>query len=284
MQFWRDTVSKALDGSPPKEPSAILLAEAQEQLLRQTNGKSRLSKAWLHRIINAREQYLGNRPFPSLATLESYAEQTYSTMLYLSLSALPLGSITADHIASHIGKAAGISAVLRGVPLLAFPPQVPTHHTSNAKGGPLEPTPQGSVILPLDVMAECNVQEEQVLRQGPLAPNLKDAIYAVATRANDHLITAREMLRNLQQGNDVGHEYEYADEAEQAKSSSGVVRLDKQLAEVTSGFPVLMTAIGVSSWLEKLQKCDFDIFNLGVRKMHWKMPLSLYLAHIRRRF
>jgi NADH dehydrogenase [ubiquinone] 1 alpha subcomplex assembly factor 6 len=284
MQFWRDAVSKALDGSPPKEPSAVLLAASQEQLLRQTEGKSRLSKAWLHRIIKSREQYLGNRPFPTLAALESYAEQTYSTMLYLCLSTLPLNSVTADHLASHIGKAAGISAVLRGIPLLAFPPQAPTHHMSNAVGGSLEATPQGAVLLPLDIMAEYNVREEQVLRQGPSAPNIKDAIYAVATRANDHLITAREMLRNLQQGQDVGHEYEYANNAEHPDPGSGVIGVDKQMAEVTNGFPVLMTAVGVSSWLEKLQKCDFDIFEPEARKVNWKLPWSLYLANLRRRF
>jgi NADH dehydrogenase [ubiquinone] 1 alpha subcomplex assembly factor 6 len=284
MQFWRDAVSKALDGSPPKEPSAILLAAANEDLQRRTNGKSRLSKTWLQRIIKAREQYLGNRPFPTLVALETYAEQTYSTMLYLALSAFPLNSITTDHFASHIGKAAGISAVLRGMPLLAFPPQTPTHHTSNARGVPLDSAPQGAVILPLDVLAQSNVQEELVLRQGPLAPNVKDAVFTIATRANDHLITAREMLQDLQQGRDIGHEYEYSNEAEHIHSTSDVTGITKQMGEISRGFPVLMTAISVSSWLERLQGRDFDIFSPEVRKMHWKLPWSLYVGNLRRRF
>lgn len=120
MQFWRDTVTKALSGSPPKEPVAILLAHAAEDVFHRSDGKSRLSKNWFHRIINTREQYLGN-PYPTLTALETYAENTYSTLLYLTLSALPQASITTDHIASHIGKASGIAAVLRGIPLIAFP-------------------------------------------------------------------------------------------------------------------------------------------------------------------
>jgi len=280
MQFWKDAVTKALDGTPPQEPVAILLAKAEGDLRSRTHGKYGLRKNWLHRVIKAREQYLGNRPFPTLESLESYAEQTYSTLLYLALSALPLHSITADHLASHLGKAAGISAVLRGVPLLAFPPHAPTHHTSNAKGGPLDSAPQGTIILPLDVMADCNVQQEQVLRQGPMAPSLKDACFVLATRANDHLITAKEMILNLRSGRDVGHEYEYSNDAEHiTQDPSGLAR---QLQEVEQAFPVLMKGVTISSWLSQLEKQDFDLFSPRLRKMHWKIPLSLYIARMRR--
>jgi NADH dehydrogenase [ubiquinone] 1 alpha subcomplex assembly factor 6 len=133
-------------------------------------------------------------------------------------------------------------------------------------------------------MAQCNVQEEQVLRQGPLAPNIKDAVFTIATRANDHLITAREMLQNLQQGKDIGHDYEYSNEAEHIDTTSDKTGITKQMEEVNRGFPVLMTAIGVSSWLERLERNDFDIFSPEVRKMYWKLPWSLYLGNLRRRF
>jgi NADH dehydrogenase [ubiquinone] 1 alpha subcomplex assembly factor 6 len=157
MQFWRDTVTKALAGTPPKEPVAILLARAAEDLYERSGGKARLSKGWFHRIIRTREEHLNNPPYPTLSSLESYAENTYSTMLYLTLSALPQASLTTDHIASHIGKAMGIAAVLRGIPLIAFPPQQPLG-TSNSMTGQSGPT-QGAVLLPLDVMAEANVRE-----------------------------------------------------------------------------------------------------------------------------
>lgn len=286
MQFWRDAVSGSLSGTPKKEPVAILLAAANNDLLARSSGKARLSKTWLHRIINIREQYLGNPPFPNLAALETYAENTYSTLLYLTLSALPLASLAADHLASHIGKATGIAAVLRGLPLIAFPPPPPTHHTSNAMGGPLSSGPQGAVLLPLDIMAQCGVREEQVLREGPAAEGLRDAVFAVATRANDNLITAREMLKNLRAGRDVGHECEHLDEREReyAEAQRATSGIEKQLEEVQRGFGTLMPAVATGLWLDQLQRKDFDVFDPSLRRTDWKLPWRAYWAFNRRNF
>ncbi|KAJ4362414.1 hypothetical protein N0V83_010507 [Neocucurbitaria cava] len=281
MQFWRDTVSKALAGTPPKEPVAILLASAAEDLRERSGGKARLSKNWFHRIINTREQYLGNPPYPTLSALESYAENTYSTMLYLTLSALPQASITTDHVASHIGKAMGIAAVLRGIPLIAFPPQQPLG-TANSITGQAGPT-QGAVLLPLDVMAEANVREEDIFRQGASAPGLRDAVFIVATRANDHLITAREMLSKLRSDGTLGHDFEHQNDEEHQYSPQQLdAGQDMQLAEVEQAFGVFLPSITTQSWLDRLQKADFDIFDASLRKVDWKLPMKAYWAYSRR--
>jgi NADH dehydrogenase [ubiquinone] 1 alpha subcomplex assembly factor 6 len=282
MQFWRDTVTKALAGTPPKEPVALLLARAAEDVQERSGGKSRLSKNWFHRIINTREQHLSNPPYPTLSALESYAENTYSTMLYLTLSALPQASLTTDHIASHIGKAMGIAAVLRGIPLIAFPPQQALG-SSNAMTGQSGPT-QGAVLLPLDVMAEANVREEDVFRQGAAAPGLRDAIFTVATRANDHLITAREMLSKLRSDGTLGHDFEHQDEEEHQYTSQQLnTGKDAQLAEVEQAFGVFMPSISTQSWLDRLEKADFDIFDADLRKVDWKLPMKSYWAYSRRK-
>jgi NADH dehydrogenase [ubiquinone] 1 alpha subcomplex assembly factor 6 len=280
MQFWRDVIAESLSGTPRKEPTAILLAAAAEDLQVRSKGRVRWSKNWMTRIVNTREQHLGNPPFPSLASLETYAENTYSTLLYLTLQSLPLQSLAADHLASHIGKATGIAAILRGLPLIAFPPPPPTHHTSNAQGGPMTGPPQGTVLLPLNVMAQAGVQEEAVLRSAGSAPGLSDAVFEVATRANDHLITAREMLKNLRAGRDVGHEFEHMDDSEHVfDTRSG----DKQVADVERAFGVLMgSALTTRMFLEKLEKADFDIFNEKLRLADWKFPLKAWWAHSRR--
>lgn len=281
MQFWRDTVTKALSGSPPKEPVAILLAHAAEDLHNRTDGKSRLSKSWFHRIINTREQHLGNPPYPTLSALETYAENTYSTLLYLTLSTLPQTSITTDHIASHIGKAAGIAAVLRGIPLIAFPQPQP-NSTANHITGSSGPT-QGAVLLPLDVMASSNVREEDIFRQGGAAPGLKDAVFTVATRANDHLITAREMLSKLRSEGSLGHEFEHAHDGEHeytpAQMSTGS---EQQLRDVEAAFGVFMPSISTQGWLDRLQAADFDIFDARLRTGDWKLPVKAYWAFSRR--
>ena len=280
MQFWRDMVTGSLAGTPHKEPAAVLLAMAAEDLHNRSNGQARLSKKWLFRIIKTREQYLGNSPYPTLSTLESYAENTYSTLLYLTLQAIPLNSLTADHLASHLGKATGISTVLRGLPLVAFPPPPPTHHMSNTKGKPMSSPPQGAVLLPLDIMAETGVQEERVLREGPSAPGLRDAVFQVATRANDHLITAREMLKDLRGGRDVGHDYEYIGDGEHSyPAPTPRAGTKKQRDEVEMAFGVLMgPAVATSLWLEKLEKVDFDIFHASLRQTDWRLPWKAYWA------
>lgn len=282
MQFLRDTITKSLAGKPPKEPIAVLLAKAAEDLHERSQGKARLSKAWFFRIINTREQHLANPPYPTLAALENYAENTYSTLLYLTLSTLPQASLTTDHLASHIGKAMGIVAILRGVPLIAFPPQSQLG-ASNATSGQSGPS-QGAVLLPLDVMADAGVKEEDVFRQGASAPGLRDAIFTVATRANDHLITAREMLSKLRSDGTLGHDFEHQHEEEHQYTPQQLTTgKETQLAEVEQAFGVFMPSIVMQSWLDRLQVADFDIFDARLRTVDWKLPAKAYWAYTRRR-
>ncbi|KAI9837292.1 MAG: hypothetical protein M1819_000366 [Sarea resinae] len=292
MQFWRDAIRSSFAGTPRKEPIVILLAHALSDLADRTGRRTTLSQHWFQRVISAREKQLHNSPYPTLESLESYAENTYSTLLYLTLSALPLTSLTTDHLASHIGKAAGITAVLRGLPLIAFPAPPPHHSNTSGLGGSLPSSSrQGAVTLPLDVMATAGVQEEAVLREAGTAPGLRDAVFTVATRANDHLITAREMLRNVRAGQDIDHAFEHAgDEGHQYHeddhhgegSASARPESNSPKAEVDRGFGVLMPVVSTSLWLQRLQKVDFDVFDPRLRKREWRLPWSAYWAFRRK--
>lgn len=281
MQFWRDAVNNSLAYTPRKEPVLVLLAAAQAALAVDTDGKQSFSRQWLHRIINTREKYLHNAPYPSMTALESYAENTYSTLLYLTLQSISVQSVQADHLASHIGKAQGIAAVLRGLPLIAFPPP-PNHHSNQSQFGGLPGTAggstQGAVLLPLDIMAEHGVREYDVLKSGAEAPGLRDAVFAVATRANDHLITARDLLKNIQAGQGADHEFEHQNEPEHQHPASSGPKED-----IDRSFGVYLQAVSTQAWLDKLQKCDFDIFNSSLRTTDWKLPWSAYFAFKRRK-
>jgi len=286
MQFWRDNLTRTFASTPPKEPVAILLHHALVSLQSRYPGTStNVMKGWFMKVINTREQYMDNRPYTSLDALETYAENTYSTLMYLTLANLPLQSMAADHVASHIGKATGIAAVLRGLPLIAFPPP-PNHHSNNAAfnsalgGG--QGGRQGAVVLPLDVMAEAGVKEEEVLRQGADAPGLKDAIFTVATRANDHLITAREMIKNLQQGKEAGHDFEHAGEDGHQYIESSY-KNSSQAEDVERGFGVFIPAVSTRLWLERLEKLDFDVFRPELRAREWTLPWKAYVGYTRRR-
>ncbi|KAK6075011.1 squalene/phytoene synthase [Seiridium cupressi] len=269
MKFWRDAVSNTFAGKPPKEPIMILLHKVLTDLREADPSYSASSiKFWLLRLINTREKYMDNRPFTNVAALEEYAENTYSTLMYSTLAALPINSMHMDHLASHIGKACGIVAVLRGIPFLAAPSQPVKSPQGATVGSGRNPV----LLLPLDVMAEVGLREEDVYRQGPEAEGFQDAVFKVATRANDHLITAREMLKNIRAGENPGHEYEHQDEVEHNYSETAL-ESDETKRSLQRGFSVLLEAVPATDYLERLQATNFDPFTV---KSSWKLPWRLW--------
>ncbi|KAI1322368.1 squalene/phytoene synthase [Xylariaceae sp. FL0255] len=269
MQFWRDAVNNTFAGRPPKEPIMILLHRVLSQL--PDHGNTSSIKFWLLRLINTRDKYIDNRPFTSLSALEEYAENTYSTLMYSMLAILSVNSVHIDHLASHIGKACGIAAVCRGIPVLAAP-KPPVKSPSGADvGSSRNPT----LLLPLDLLAESGVREEDVYRHGPEADGFQDAVFKVATRANDHLITTKEMLRNLRAGENPGHEYEHeAEEQHQYHTSSS--SQDGFDAEFRRAFGVLLEAVPANDYLTRLEAANFNPFAV---KSSWKLPWSLWRAY-----
>jgi NADH dehydrogenase [ubiquinone] 1 alpha subcomplex assembly factor 6 len=271
MQFWRDTVNRTFAGNPPREPISILLHNAVTDLTARSGVSSANSlKFWLLRFINTRERHMENKPFTTLAALEDYAENTYATLMYMTLAAVPLRSVHMDHLASHIGKACGIVATLRGIPVLAAPSQPIQGPRGSNVGNTRSPT----LLLPLDIMAEVGLREEDVFRQGPGAEGLQDAVFQVATRANDHLITAREMLKNLQAGKGPGHDYEHQDEGEHVYPQE-THAAENTSSDIQRGFGVLLEAIAARDYLQRLESVNFDPFKV---KSSWKLPWGLWKA------
>lgn len=109
MAFWRDFVAKACRGEPIAHPLHGPLTAA---IARHGH-----TKRWLDRIVDARDADLDAPPPATVADLELHAERSASSLLYLSLEACGVRDVHADHAASHIGKAAGIAAALRGLPV-----------------------------------------------------------------------------------------------------------------------------------------------------------------------
>ncbi|KAF6828206.1 squalene phytoene synthase [Colletotrichum plurivorum] len=270
MQFWRESVDKTFAGSPPAEPICVLLHQALQDMRARSPGAGSTASSirfWAQRLIKTREKYMDNRPFASLAALEEYAENTYSTLMYATLAIMPLRSMQVDHLASHIGKACGIVATIRGIPVLAAPQRQQVHTPTGT-----QPAQQRdpALLLPLDVMSEANLREEDVYRYGPEAEGFQDAVFKVATRANDHLITAREMLKNLKAGQSAGHEFEHQGEEEHVYEEEDDVQRD-----IRRGFGVLLEAIPAQEYLTNLEATNFDPFAV---KASWKLPWRLWRA------
>ena len=352
------------------EPVAILLASAVEDLRARTqptssssagfsphnNGYSMIQDPtrtwypWLNRMITAREQYLNNQPYPTLEALEDYAENTYSVLMYLCLSALPVSSVEVDHVASHIGKAMGIATVLRGLPFLAFPsqsagpaawplpsfswssdsstisssPSPSSPSSSQSSTTDQQPPPddhnlmppntsnnididtnsnptsqhQGSVPLPLDILSSTNVREEDVFRCGSSAPNLRDAVFKVASRAHEHLITAHEMLESIRatskspspdstNTNSISPTTDASSPDPASDSSTSSLHAGSSSPsqpDIDRAFGVLIQAVPTHLWLKKLQRVDFDVFDPRVRRQDWRLPWKAYWAYKRGRW
>ncbi|GAP87494.1 putative squalene phytoene synthase [Rosellinia necatrix] len=272
FQFWRDAVNNTFAGCPPKEPIMILLHEVLSQLAAvspETNPAS--VRFWLLRIIGTREKHADNRPFPTLSALEEYAENTYSTLMYSTLAALSVQSMHVDHLASHIGKACGIAAMCRGIPVLAS--STPPVQSPDGAGVAASRSPV--LLLPLDVMAETGLREEDVYRHGPDAKGFRDAVFTVATRANDHLITAREMLKSIRAGEDPGHEYEHRSEEHHEYTDPGPNHESHGLL-LQRALGVLLEGVPTNDYLTRLEAENFNPFAV---KSGWKLPWRLWRAY-----
>lgn len=72
-----------------------------------------LPRRHLERLVTSRSGLIKARHFRSLEDIERYAEDAVSPIYYLILNVAGVTDIHADHAASHLGKAQGITNVLR---------------------------------------------------------------------------------------------------------------------------------------------------------------------------
>jgi len=97
------------------------------------------------------------------------------------------------------------------------------------------------IILPQDILMKHNISSESIF-QGKSSKELKDVIFDVSSRAKQHLDKALSMKNQI-------------------KKESRVIFLSSTIIE---------------SYLEKLRRADFDIFNSNLHKRNNLLPLQLY--------
>ncbi|PNH02586.1 NADH dehydrogenase (ubiquinone) complex I, assembly factor 6, partial [Tetrabaena socialis] len=124
---------------------------------------SRYSRYAFKRIIDCREaDFLDPQPPLELSALEQYAEGTAAQLMYLQLSAVDVKNKDADHAASHLGRAVGITTLLRGT----------AAHAAARRS-----------YLPLDLCAEARVSQEDVYG-GVVSDGLRDVVHKAPLRLN----------------------------------------------------------------------------------------------------
>lgn len=160
LQWWRETLEGLPRGETRGHAAAVALLETKGLPLDRLQG-----------LIDARERDLSDEPFPDMAALETYAEETSSALM--RIAAVVLGgearAATSEEAIRHAGIAYALTGLLRALPV----------HAS-----------QGRLLLPGDMILERNIDPHDVFA-GELTEGLSDALGDVAARAREHLALAR---------------------------------------------------------------------------------------------
>lgn len=164
LKFWEESINKIFNDNPPQHPVA--------QEVHRVLDKSTLNKKNLQQLVSARADKLSMSSFQSIEQMEKYSERTCSPIFYLLLASCGVENVQADHAFSHIGKAQGLTNLIRSVPYYAQ---------------------RRMVILPQDILAKHKVSHESIIRGECDKPN-RDAIFDVACQAKTHLDKALSLV------------------------------------------------------------------------------------------
>ncbi|UZJ51254.1 hypothetical protein CBS101457_000574 [Exobasidium rhododendri] len=263
IAWWRDAIQSTYNGKTPRNPTMLAVADAIHDPYIQSHGG--LVEDHFISICDAREKDLSaSAAPPTLDEVESYAEKTSSRLFYLSLNLLGVSSPAVDEAFSHLGKARGLSIMLSSMPFHAGvvwstepPPKEPKEGEAAAKKprGSIRPR-QKRLVLPAEYLYNHSVVEEEVYRKGAAAKGLKDAVFDTATRANDYIISARKILKDEFKGGNPSY-------------------LRGPLVE----------AVNARTFLEELQRVDFDIFDPRLQAVAsgrtWRLPWNMWKVGLR---
>uniref|UniRef100_M4BTG2 15-cis-phytoene synthase n=1 Tax=Hyaloperonospora arabidopsidis (strain Emoy2) TaxID=559515 RepID=M4BTG2_HYAAE len=179
MQWWRERIYhlyevSAASGAARPEQSTMLLRGLDKAVQEHD-----LTRRWFERMLDARDRDLDREEVQDIQELEAYAEQTASSLLYLTLECLGVRNDTADRVAGHAGVAIGFATLLRGT----------AYHSSRQQS-----------YLPKDLMIKHGVTTEDLLaavEDPKLGEKVAPVVFDVACRAMEHLREARSLQKEL---------------------------------------------------------------------------------------
>jgi NADH dehydrogenase [ubiquinone] 1 alpha subcomplex assembly factor 6 len=161
LQWWRESLDEARQGRPRAHPVVEELAAV----------AGMLPYDRLARLIDARERDLDDSPFADLEALEAYVGATAGELARASLDVLGEGDGVAADAARQVGLAWGLVGLIRAVPF----------HASRRR-----------FYLPQDRLLSAGVSQEAMVAGRP-EPGLASVLKEIATRAEQHIATARDM-------------------------------------------------------------------------------------------
>ncbi|MCE2510788.1 MAG: squalene/phytoene synthase family protein [Alphaproteobacteria bacterium] len=168
LEWWRETIAAAYEGTPPEHAVAACLAETIR-----THG---LTRSCFDRLLDARSFDQERRPPASADELKIYAEATSSNLVRLALEVLgvPKNAAT-EKAALAIGVAWALVGLLRAVPF----------HGRDER-----------LYLPRDLMETAGVSVRQI-RSGKSTPALEGLVHSLADEARACLRAARQVAAEV---------------------------------------------------------------------------------------
>ena len=171
---WWNTTIRQLYTQPHQPPPSQPVVVALHYLVQ----RHALTQRLFSRLVQAKVsdvEYVA--PPASIAELDAYNESTYSSLLYLALQCIAgqQASVQADHVASHVGKALGLTRMLQSLPTQAR---------------------QQRCYIPATIMQQCRVEEQSVW-SGESSDGLREAVFELASNAKSHIAHARSHCAGL---------------------------------------------------------------------------------------
>lgn len=152
------------------------------------------------------------------------------------------------HAATHLGVAQTLSTLLRALPF----------HVS-----------KGRIVIPAEMTTRHMVNQEEVLRKGPAAYGISDAVFELACVAKEDLDSARDAFEADIVPNEVLPVF-----------LSGVSRLICLLAETL----FIRVQVPIASYLARLEAANFDAFDPSLQTKDWKLPFRMWRSSSKRTF
>lgn len=162
LHFWSNAIESIY--SPATEHKPLPDHPVIKQL-KITVDRHKLPRLYFTRLIKSRERS-SNLTFVTGKELEAYAEESTSSLLYLLARIVGADAVDMDHALSHLGKAQGITNMLRA---------------QSAQSRAF------SVCIPQEILLKHGCSHERVLRDRSEDKAVQDCTFEVASMAFSHL-------------------------------------------------------------------------------------------------
>eukprot|EP00527_Entomoneis_sp_CCMP2396_P006676 CAMPEP_0198144276 /NCGR_PEP_ID=MMETSP1443-20131203/14348_1 /TAXON_ID=186043 /ORGANISM="Entomoneis sp., Strain CCMP2396" /LENGTH=291 /DNA_ID=CAMNT_0043807639 /DNA_START=281 /DNA_END=1153 /DNA_ORIENTATION=+ len=189
LQWWNNAIRQVygdvddVDKRNRRDPALVNLSiscwdSPIVRALYHVNQEHNLTRRFLERLVEAREEDLDLDQYETLEDAKRYAEQSVSSLLYLSLETFGVRDDAADEVVTFAGTGIGLTTALRGTPARLTNGECPIPADVL---GPEFPRSQ----LINAVYGEHDLDEEH-------AKQFQEAVQTMAMTAASYLMEARE--------------------------------------------------------------------------------------------